>query len=98
MAEFFQYLAEFLKAFFIDLGDFFYDWIVFKWTKVGDNFSNYNQIFQQYSANWGVGGWIFFVIWWIIVAGLLFGLGFLIYWLLKKYIKFYKREIEKDKL
>jgi hypothetical protein len=98
MAEFFQYLAEFLKAFFIDLGDFFYDWIVFKWTKVGDNFSNYNQIFQQYSANWGVGGWIFFVIWWIIVAGLFFGLGFLIYWLLKKYIKFYKREIEKDKL
>lgn len=98
MAEFFQYLGDFLKQFFGDLGNFFYDWIAFKWTKVGENFGHYGDLFNQYSASWGVGGWILFILWWIIVAAMVGGIVFLLVWLIKKYVKFYKREIKKDEL
>src|SRR5574344_2304944 len=98
MAEFFQYLGEFLKRFFTDIGTWFYNWIPYKYTKVGENFAYYGDLFNQYSPNFGVGGWIFFVIWWIIFAVFVAGLVWLIVWLIKKYIKFYKREIKKDEL
>src|SRR5574344_251631 len=98
MAEFFQYLGEFLKRFFTDIGTWFYNWIPYKYTKLGENFKYYGDLFTQYSPNFGVGGWIFFVIWWIIFAAFVAGLVWLIVWLIKKYIKFYKREIKKDEL
>lgn len=98
MNSFFNYLKEWLIAFFQDLGQWFYTWIVGPWLPVGDNFRNYNDIFQEYYRNFGAGGWIFFVLWWIIFAALVFGLFFLLFLFLRKYIRFNKKELDKEKM
>ena len=98
MADFFSYLREMFEAVIRNIGDFFYHWIVLKWTNVPDDFAEYGEIWDAYSKNFGVGGYILLVITIIallaIIAGIVFGLVLLI----KKYVKFYKKELDKDKL
>lgn len=98
MSEYFEYLGEFLKRFFVDFGNFFKDVFASPWGKVPGNFDYYNQLFSQYSPKFGVGGWIFFVIFVILWIGFIGGLLFLIFLGLRKYIRFVKKEIDKEKL
>jgi hypothetical protein len=98
MNDFFQYLKEWLVKFFTHLGQFFYDWIVYKWLKVPSNFSTYNDLFTSYYKDFGGWGWFFFVIWWIFFAACVIGLFWLIIHFLAKYIRFNKRELDKQKM
>jgi len=98
MVAYFAYLAEMLKAFFQDLGEFFRKGIVSPWTDVGENFSNYHSIFTQHVGEFRFVGWLFFVLFLIfflaLVGAIIFGLVILI----RKYVRFVKRELDKDEL
>ena len=98
MSAYFEYLREMLVAFFTDLGHFFYKGIVSPWEDVGGNFANYNSIFNTYVNDFHFGGWFFFILFLIFFIGLIGAAGFGIYILLRKYIRFVKRELDKDEL
>ena len=98
MNAYFEYLREMIVAFFQDLGRFFYKGIVTPWFDVGNNFSNYGSIFGSHYQDFGFGGWFFFVLFFIFFVGLIGAILFGLYILLRKYIRFVKREIDKDEL
>ncbi len=98
MNDFFQYLKEFLIKFFTNIGQFFSDWVVYKWIKVPAEFKEYGDLFSQYSATWGGAGWFFFILWWVFFAAVCFGLLWLIFIFLRKYIRFNKKELDKEKM
>ena len=98
MSAYFEYLREMLIAFFTDLGHFFYKGIVTPWLDVGNNFYNYGSIFGKYVDDFGFPGWFFFILFMIFFIGLVGALCFGLYILLRKYIRFVKREIDKDEL
>ncbi|MDY6058161.1 MAG: hypothetical protein SPI36_02805 [Candidatus Onthovivens sp.] len=98
MSEYFEYLRLMLEAFFKDFGIFFKDVFASPWDKVGSNVSHYNELFATYSANFGFWGWFFFVLFILIFTAFIGGLCFLIFLGLRKYIRFVKKEISKDKL
>ena len=69
MVAYFAYLAEMIKAFFRDLGDFFYKGIISPWSDVGENFKNYHSIFTQHVGEFRFVGWLFFVLFLFIYKG-----------------------------
>lgn len=98
MNQFFNYLREWLAEFWASFVEYFSNWIVYKWTKVPGYFSIYNDLFSQYSPDFGPGDWILFVLWWIFVAAFVAGLTWLIFFFLRKYIRFNKKELDKEKM
>jgi hypothetical protein len=98
MNDFFQYLKEWLVKFFTNFGLFFHDWVVYKWTKVPSEFSEYSDLFNAYKDNFGGWGWFFFVIWWLFFAAVWIGLAYLIFIFLRKYIRFNRKELDKEKM
>ena len=98
MKPYFAYLAEILKAFFRDLRDFFYKGIISPWTDVGENFRNYHSILNQYQGEFRFFGWFFFVIFLLFFIALVGASVFGLVILIRKYIRFVKRELDKDEL
>ena len=98
MRPYFEYLAEIIKAFFRDLGEFFRKGIVSPWTDVGNNFTNYHSIFARYSSDFHFLGWFFFVIFLLFFIALVGALVFGLVVLIRKYVHFYKKEVDKDEL
>ena len=98
MNAYFEYLRQMLIAFFQDLGNFFYKLFAGPWLDVGENFSEYNAYLSHYSPDFGFWGWFFYVFFWLILLGLLGGLGYLLFILIRKYVHFYKRELDKVQL
>ena len=98
MSAYFQYLREMIIAFFRDLGHFFYKGIVTPWQDVGNNFANYNSIFNNYKNDFHFGGWLFYVLFFIFFVALIGAILFGLYLLIRKYVRFVKRELDKDEL
>ena len=98
MAAYFAYLAEMLKAFFRDLGDFFYKGIISPWTDVGENFRNYHSILVQHSGEFRFLGWVFFVLFLLFFIALVGAAVFGLFIVIRKYIRFTKKELDKDEL
>ena len=98
MEAYFEYLRQMVVAFFTDLGHFFYKGIVSPWTDVGNNFANYGSIFGSHYNDFGFLGWFFFFIFLFFFIGLIGAICFGLYILLRKYIRFVKRELDKDEL
>ncbi len=98
MSAYFEYLRQMVISVFNDIGTWFYKFIVGPWLDVGDNFTDYNSLMNTYSPQFGFGGWFFYILFWILLAGLVLGLGYLFYRLLRKYIRFVKRELDKETL
>ena len=98
MQDYFAYLREMIVAFFQYVGDWFkrrwYDPFV-AW---GSYFEQYHYFFNNHYQNFGFWGWFFFVFFALLLIGLVGGLLFLLALLIKKYVKFYKREVDKEKL
>ena len=92
MVAYFAYLAEMIKAFFRDLGDFFYKGIVSPWSDVGENFRNYHSIFTQHVGEFRFVGWLFFVLFLIFFIALIGAIIFGLVILIRKYVRFVKRE------
>ena len=98
MSAYFQYLAELIRAFFKDLGEFFYKGIISPWTDVGENFRNYHSILSQHSGEFHFFGWFFFVLFLLFFIALVGALVFGLFILIRKYVRFVKRELETDEL
>ena len=81
-----------------DIGMFFYDAIVYPWTKLPSNFAQYGEYFGAYHNDFGAGGWIMFVIFAILLSGVVGAIGYGLFLVLRKYIRFVKKELEKDEL
>ena len=94
MSAYFQYLGAMIVEFFRNFGEFF----SISWRQVPSHFERYNSIFNAYKPDFGAGGWIMWVLFLILFIAAIGALGFGIYLLLRKYIKFAKKEIEKDEL
>ena len=98
MAEYFEYLREMIIAVWWDFIEFFSTAIVEPWKAVGDNFSNYHTFFSTYSPSFGFWGWFFFVLFALLFIALIGAVCFGLFLLLRKYIRFVKKEIDKDEL
>ena len=98
MNAYFEYLRQMLIAFFQDLGNFFYKLFAGPWLDVGENFNEYNAYLSHYSPDFGFWGWFFYVFFWLILVGLIGGIGYLLFILIRKYVHFYKRELDKVQL
>ena len=98
MDSYFEYLREMVVSFFTDLGVFMRKVWVDPWSDVGNNFLNYSSIYNSHYQDFGFWGWFFWVLFLIVFIGLIGGLLFLLFILLRKYIRFVKRELDKDEL
>ena len=96
MEAYFEYLREMLIEFFEDLGIFFRMVFVDPWGPVGGNFEHYGSIFDKHNGDFGPGGWIFFIIFLIFFIALIGGILFGLFLLLRKYIRFVRKELEVD--
>ena len=98
MGPYFEYLREMIIRVFGDLGKFFGKAFGSPWADVPTNFSDYNSYLATYSASFGFWGWFFWVLFLILFLGVIGGILFLLFILLRKYIRFVKKELDKDDL
>ena len=98
MSAYFEYLGEMLRKFFEDLGHFLYKGIISPWTDVGNNFSNYHSILTKHTGDFGFLGWFFFVLFALLFLALIGAIGFGLYLLIRKYVRFARKELDKDEL
>ena len=98
MNAFFEYLRELVTRLFSDIGRFFSKGWASPWADVPGNFASYNSFLSQYSGNFGFVGWLFFVIFIILIIALVGAIIFGLFILLRKYIRFVKKELDKDEL
>ena len=98
MSAYFEYLRQMLVAFFTDLGIFLRKVFVEPWYDVGNNFTNYNSIFGNFHNEFGFWGWFFWVLFLLVFIGVIGAILFGLHLLLRKYIRFVKKEIDKDEL
>src|SRR5574344_866868 len=98
MSDYFNYLKSWLIEFFQSFGNWFKMRYADPWGPVPGEFSAYHDLLTQWSPGFGVAGWIFFVVFALLGIAFLGGLLYLIYFFVRKYIKFYKTEVDKDHL
>ena len=98
MIAYFEYLREMFLSVLKDIGTFLYKAFISPWTDLGNNFTSYHSYMTAYSGEFGVVGWIFWVIFLLLLIGLIVGLAFLIVIFFRKYIRFVKKELDKEEL
>ncbi len=98
MSAYFEYLREMLVAFFTDLGTFLFKVFISPWSDVGNNFNNYNSIFNSFKGEFGFWGWFFYVLFLLFFIGVIGAILFGLFIVLRKYIRFVKKELDKDEL
>ncbi|MCF0112422.1 MAG: hypothetical protein HUJ60_00410 [Bacilli bacterium] len=98
MLDYFNYLRETIVAFFTNLGLWFSDRYAYPWARVPGEFKNYGDIFNAYSGGFGFFGWFFFILFAILLVVFLATLVYLLVVLIRRYAKFYKSELDKEKL
>ncbi len=98
MPAYFEYLREMILAFFKDLGDFLFKGFISPWTDIPQNFSNYHHLFISHVNDFGFLGWFFYIFFFIFFTSLIGAMGFGLFILIRKYIRFVKRELDKDQL
>ena len=98
MASYFEYLRQMFLAFIKDIGDFFYKIFISPWTDLPENFNTYNNYLGQHYQTFGFWGWFFWVLFLLLFIALLAGLCFLIVVFFRKYVRFVRRELDKEEL
>jgi len=98
MASYFEYLRYMFLRVLEHIGTFFYKAIVSPWTDLPKNFGIYNDLMSNHSSSFGPVGWIFWVIFLLLFIGLIAGLLFLIVIFFRKYVRFVKKELDKEEL
>lgn len=98
MADFFKYLQELFTELWHNLGEFFSLTFADPWSKVPGHFNTYTQIFNENRPNFGVGGWIFFAIFILLLLALLGGIVYLIVIIVKHARNVRKNRITKERL
>ena len=98
MQDYFAYLREMIVAFFQNMGDWFKRRWYDPFAAWGGYFDGYHTSFLNHYETFGFWGWFFFVLFALLLVGLVGGLIFLLVFFIRKYIKFYKKEVDKEKL
>ena len=98
MVSYFNYLQEMFKAVMQDLGKFFLKVFISPWADVGENFKYYDSVMERHVDGFGFLGWFFWVLFLLLLIGFLGGLIFLLVVFIRKYIRFVKRELDKEEL
>ncbi len=98
IAAYFEYLRELIIRLVGDIGTFLFKVFISPWLDVGNNFTEYTHILNQYKDQFGFWGWFFWVLFLLLLIGLIAGLGFLIYVFFRKYVRFVKKELDKEEL
>lgn len=98
MENYFYYLKEMIIRFFQNVGTWFRMRYADPWSPVPSEFSEYGSLFEQYSSGFGFWGWFFFVLFAILLIGFIGAIIFFLVWLIRKYVKFYKSELDKERL
>ena len=98
MTAYFEYLRQMLIRVFSDIGRWFEKAFAWPWSDVPQNFNDYNSYLSVASKDFGFWGWFFWVLFLVLFIALIGGLVFLIVILLRKYIRFVRRELDKDEL
>ena len=98
MIQYFEYLREMIIAVWWNFVNFMSTCFVSPWTEVPNDFVEYGSFFDTYSPGFGVAGWVFFIIFAILFVALIGAILFGLYLLLRKYVRFVKKEIDKDEL
>ena len=105
MTQYFIYLREMILSVLQNIGKFFATLFVVPWggtdksiAGVSADFAHYKYLFDTYSGGFGPVGWVFFGLFAALFLALVGGIVFLLVFLFKKYVKFCKREIQKDEL
>ena len=98
MDSYFEYLREMVVSFFTDIGVFLRKVWVDPWKDVGNNFLNYSSIYNSHYQEFGFWGWFFWVLFLIVFIGVIGGILFGLFILLRKYIRFVRKELDKDEL
>ena len=98
MIAYFEYLREMFLKVVQDIGTFLYKAFISPWTDLPNNFNSYNSFLDAHYREFGPIGWIFWVIFLLLLIGLAVGLGFLIVVFFRKYVRFVKKELDKEEL
>lgn len=98
MSAYFEYLREMFLRVMSDIGTFLFKVFISPWTDLPNNFSAYNSFLTAHSGDFGFWGWFFWVIFLLLLIGLIAGAGFLLVVFIRKYIRFVKRELDKEEL
>ena len=98
MTAYFEYLRELVTRFFSDLGRFFAKAFASPWADVPGNFEAYNSFLASHKDQFGFGGWLLFVIFLLLVIAIIGAALFGLFILIRKYVRFVRRELDKDEL
>ena len=98
MQAYFEYLREIFLRVMSDIGKFLETVFVTPWTRLGENFSYYHATLLAHVEGFGFWGWFFWVLFLLLLIGLIAGIGFLIVVFFRKYVRFVKRELDKEEL
>ena len=98
MQAYFEYLREMVIAVLGDLGKFFGKAFLSPWADVGNNFDTYNSYLAGHYEQFGFWGWLFWVIFLLLLIAFFAGLIFLIVIFFRKYVRFVKKELDKEEL
>ena len=95
---YFDYLREMVIAVLSHLGKFFYKGLISPWTDLPTNFESYNSFLVGHYERFGFWGWLFWVLFLLLLIALFAGLIFLLVVFIRKYIRFVKKELDKEEL
>ena len=98
MEAYFNYLRGMVEAFFKNLGGWFVDRFAKPWAPVPGEFAHYGDLFKTYSGQFGFWGWFFFVLFLLLIIGLVGAIFFGLFILIRKYVRFVKKELDKEEL
>lgn len=98
MTDYFNYLKQLLISVFSNIGLWFKQRWAEPWAVVPTEFSDYQALFDNYKNGFGGWGWFFFALFLILFVALIGSILFFLYWLIRKYVKFYRSEVDKDRL
>jgi hypothetical protein len=98
MAAYFEYLREVFTRFMRDMGQFFYHAFVTPWTDVPNNLTHYFNTFDAHKGGFGFWGWFFWILFLILLIALIGGIIFSIFLFVRKYVRFVKKELDKEEL
>ena len=100
MTAYFEYLRDMIIRVFADIGRWFTKAFAYPWADVPSNFTDYGSHLSVASSSpeWGFWGWFFWVLFLILFIAALGGIVYGIYFLLRKYFRFVRKEIDKEEL
>jgi len=98
MSAYFEYLKEMIISFFSNFGTFFKDVFATPWNKVPNQVAYYNSTLSNLSKDFGFWGWFFWVLFLLLFIAFIGAILFGLYLLIRKYVRFVRKEIDKEKL